>query len=258
MPATYAHYRFGQRSVPTLPEDVRKAVCHFRQLYEVGHHGPDLFFYYQPLMRTKIGRLGHSFHMLSGKVFFENAVRHLEADPSEGALAYLYGVLGHYVLDTQCHPLIHEVTDGGQPGHTELETEFDRFLLERDGKTPPCLQNLGSHICLTPGECAVAAGFYPPAGASAIARSVRHMRLINRALAVRNRKQLERIFRLGGENAFRMVMPIEENTRCSRFNGQLLERFDRGLSRYPAMAEQLRERILYKKPLGEAFEANFG
>lgn len=258
MPASYAHHRFGQLAFSEMPEEVRRKISHFRQLYDVGQHGPDLFFYYQPLFHTKMGELGGKYHAVSGREFFETAAARLREAPSEGAEVYLYGVLGHYALDSLCHPLVRSVASEGKIGHTELETEFDRHLLTVDGKEPPHLQNLGKHMRLTWGECVTVARYYPPASAYTIRRSVRHMAWVNRALAARNREALEAVFRLGGKNASEMVMYPRPNHKCVPLLPQLTNLFEEALAQYPEMVNQLSACIHGQAPLGEHFDRVFG
>ena len=45
MPSTYAHYRFGVAMLPGLPGDVRRTIGRFRRLFDVGLHGPDIFYF---------------------------------------------------------------------------------------------------------------------------------------------------------------------------------------------------------------------
>ena len=92
MPANYAHYRFGKLALPKLPAEARQCIGRFRRLYDIGLHGPDIFFYYNPAIDTAVGQLGHSYHTHSGQLFFSAACT--KAD-SEAAKAYLLGVLGH-------------------------------------------------------------------------------------------------------------------------------------------------------------------
>ena len=78
--------------------------------------------------------------------------RYVRLHPTEATRAYLYGVLAHYALDSLSHPFIHRMAAQGKATHTQIETEFDRFLLDLDGKKPPYLQDLSGHIRLTPGD----------------------------------------------------------------------------------------------------------
>ena len=49
MPSTYAHYRFGVGLLTTMPGDVRRTIQRFRRRFDVGLHGPDIFYYQSAL-----------------------------------------------------------------------------------------------------------------------------------------------------------------------------------------------------------------
>lgn len=256
MPSNYAHYRFGSLALPELPEERRRSLQRFRQLYDVGLHGPDLFFYFLPLFHTKTRELGGSYHKLTGKEFFETAAARLREQPSEGGEAYLFGVLGHYALDSACHPLVNAADAEGKIRHVELETEFDRHLLALDGAETPETRDISGHMRLTWGEAVTVSGFYPPASAYAIRLSVKSMALINRGLSLRNRKFVETAFRLAHNSD--LVMYSRPNRKCAPLIPRLQTLFDEALARYPAMAEALEGCLRDGTPLGEYFDAVFG
>lgn len=257
MPSAYAHFRFGDQAAQTLPEALQNSIQRFPQLFSVGMHGPDLFYFYQPLFKTRMGNLGDRYHNLTGKEYFQRAVEHWKEAPSEGGTVYLYGVLCHFVLDSICHPMVVKVTAGGAPMHVELETEYDRILLTRDGKTPPHRQYLGSRLKLTWGECDTVAGFFPPATTSVIHRCVHNMALAYRVLSTKHRKLLQTVFKLGREYATQIIMHTRPNRRCAEYIPQLDALYAKALERYPVMAEELAAYIDHGTPLGEDFNANF-
>lgn len=261
MPSTYAHYRFGVEMLADMPADVRRSVQRFRRLYDVGLHGPDLFFYYNPVVKTRIGGLGSRFHDQSGQEFFTRVCRSLRLSPSEAGTAYLYGVLCHYCLDSICHPFVIEKTTGGPATHVELETEFDRFLLEADGKTPPCAQDLSPHIRLTPGECETAAAFYPSVTARHIRDCVRNMAFFTRLLAApegAKRDLLNKGMALAGHDVEGMLMPLGPNPRCADLDEPLLALYRKAAALYPILLGQIQAHMAYGAPLGPEFTANFG
>lgn len=257
MPSSYAHYRFGQLVLPRISGEAGKAVRHFPQLFNVGLHGPDIFFYYNPVFHTKIGELGSRFHRQSGQEFFGHAAATLRANLSEGGIAYLYGVLGHYALDSVCHPIVNDAASQGMCGHVELETEFDRYLLMQDGRLPPHLQDCSSHLHLTSGERVTAAQFYAPAGPYAVGWSVRSMRIVTHALASPNRQRLNRIFRIAGEHASQMVMLPHANQKCAPLNEVLMAHYNAALERFPILSEQLAAALKDGRPLGADFAPSF-
>lgn len=257
MPSIYAHFRFGDQAAKLLPEPMRRSIARFPQLFSLGVHGPDFFFFYQPLFKTQMGSLGDWYHGLTGREFFQRAVHHLADNPSEGAKVYLYGVLCHYALDSVCHPMINAATAAGNPVHTELETEFDRVLLTKDGRVPPERQYLGRRLKLTWGESVTVAGFYPPATVYTVRRSVRLMAAATRLMTMKNRRLLQAIFNLGGTYASKMVMHQRPNRRCSALIPQLEELYEQALERFPMMAAQLEAYLKDGTPLGAEFDANF-
>ena len=104
MPANYAHYRFGIQALEQLSPDLKRPIQRFRRMYDVGLHGPDLFFYYNPLMQNSLAALARRTHALAGREFFTQACEILKKNPSEAGQAYLYGLLCHYCLDSALHP----------------------------------------------------------------------------------------------------------------------------------------------------------
>lgn len=256
MPASYAHYRLGKQVLSALPAGERQCVQRFRRLYDMGLYGPDIFFYYTPLMKTAVGDLGHTFHGQTGQEFFTRACAQAT---TEAARAYLYGLLGHYCLDSACHPFVGRQVDSGAARHVALEAEFDRFLLEADGRIPPHAQDLSLHMKLTRGECVTVALFYPPATPANVNASVHGMAWMHRFLAGKNRKRVEKLLKLTKKQALMdQLMPQEADEGWRRSNSEMLVRYNRAVKRYPQLLEQLTAHMRSGEPLGEDFAANFG
>lgn len=261
MPSTYAHYRFGAAMYRSMDADIRRTVARYRRLYDVGLHGPDLFLYYNPALSTKTGALSKKFHRQTGQEFFTRVCRGLRLEPSEAGFSYLYGVLCHYCLDSVCHPFVNAKAAEGPAGHTEIETEFDRFLLERDGKLPPHEQDISRHLQLADAECAAAAGFYPPATARDIRRCVKNMAFFIRLLTApegAKRAVITRGAPLVSANAASMVMPTAPNPRCAHLDAPLEELYREAEARFPVLLSQLQAHLTYNAPLEAEFEADFG
>lgn len=259
MPSFYTHHRFGQELLPTLPAAVRRTIQRFPQLFHVGLQGPDLFFYHHPLLKTAAGKLGTQFHRQSGQEFFSRVCR--EPAATEAGRAYLYGLLAHYCLDSICHPFVHAHTDDGPIAHVELESEFERFLLESDGKLPPHRFDRSPHMRLTRGECVTVAQFYPPAGPGAILSAVRCyarcLRIFTASEGFR-RNTVQTVMKLGGPRVFHQLLPTDPNQRCASLNGDLLALYSQALDRYPTLLASLLAHLEHGTPLGGEFEATFG
>lgn len=260
MPSTYAHYRFGAQILPAMPAEIRRTVDRFRRLFDVGLHGPDIFFYYLPVTSTG-NDLAHKYHMQSGKDFFSRVCRMVRLEGSEAAQSYLYGVLCHYALDSVCHPFIHAECVEDPALHVRMEAEFDRFLLESDGKTPACDQDLSPHIQLTPGECETVAKFYPGATARGIQGGVRNMAFLVRILSQPDgakRNFLRGGLRLLSADLLGMMMPTSADPECEKYNHPLLALYDRAVSDFPGLINQIRSGLSYNAPMDDLFAPNFG
>ena len=261
MPSNYAHYRFGAQALPELPPEVRRTVNRFRDLYDVGLHGPDLFFYYNPLVSTKTGALGSAYHRLSGGEFFGRCARRLRLEPSEAGSAYLYGVLGHYCLDSLCHPQVKLWHDTGRAGHVEIEVELDRYLLELDGKTPAHTQDLSAHLHLGPGGWETIAAFYPPAKPGQIRLALGNRIRVTRLLAAPDgprRRIVEKGMGLAGPGNAQMLMLDQANPHCDWAPGELMPLYDQALANFPEMARELYSHLTRGTPLGALFTEPFG
>lgn len=261
MPATYAHYRFGAQMLRQMPEDISRNAKHHRRLFDVGLHGPDLFFFYRPVVKTQVGKLGRKYHYQTGREFFSRVCRNLRFNPSEEGTAYLYGVLCHYALDAHCHPFVIEKSQEGIASHSAIETEFDRFLLELDGKNPPYGMRLTKHMVLTDPECRIVSGFYPGAEAAHIRSSLRGMRNIRKTLELPDGVVRNAVIKTmsAGSDTFRdLVVKAKPDERCRMLNQPLLERYERAAKVFPDMVRQLGDHMAYRAPLGAEFDPIFG
>ena len=137
MPSTYAHRRFGADVLERLPAELQEKIAPYRELYDIGLHGPDLLFYYHAEKSTPVSALGNAMHEQPGAVFFERARGVVnKAKNRDAALAYALGFLCHFALDSTCHPRVEQDVRDSGVSHCEIETEFDNMLLRRDGKDP--------------------------------------------------------------------------------------------------------------------------
>ena len=261
MPASYTHYRFGTQMLRRMPADIHRTAKRNRRLFDVGLQGPDLFFFYRPVVTTKIGKLGRKFHYQTGREFFSRVCRSLRLAPSEAGQAYLYGVLCHYALDACCHPLIESLSREASVSHTRIETEFDRFLLEQDGKALPGGMRLAEHLALTGAEAAQVCLFYPGTEPRHIRESLRGMVNIQKALELPEgvmRTALIKTMSAASETFRDMVMAPEPDARCRKLNGPLLERYQEAARLFPDMLLQLGAHLTYNAPLGAEFDPIFG
>lgn len=261
MPSHYAHYRFGALALEAMPPEVCRCVRRFRQLYDVGLHGPDLFFYHNIFAEDTAAKLAGQFHRQTGEAFFGKVCRQLRLESSEAAMAYLYGVLAHYCLDSACHPYVHTIVRESDVDHVELETEFDRFLLALDGKRPPHTFDCSPHMKLTRGECVTVSAFYPQTTPAMVFRSICSMAFSVKTLASPKgiaRNGRDAAVKLTGGRLAPYIMTRTPNPRCSHLDADMLALFDQALENYPRLLEALGAHMTRNAPLGEGFEKTFG
>ena len=253
MPASYAHYRFGKRLLPSLPADIRQTIQRFRRMYDMGLQGPDFFFYYNVLMKTAIGDLGKTFHRQTGQEFFTVAGK---AATSDAAKAYLYGLLGHYCLDSTCHPFVNQLDKIGEARHVPLESELERFLLTLDKEPSPEAYDVSKHIRITRGECMTVAEFFPGVSGGQVFWSIRSMAIAKKFLANPKRQKSPLRNKLPG--LYDQMIPAEENSDWVPYIRELNDLYEQALERYPQLLSQLMAHLVTGETLDESFAPCFG
>ncbi len=136
MPTTYAHDLFGKRVYKKLDEDIRIKIRENQELFRIGVHGPDILFYYKPFGKNKVNKLGSRIHWEIARDFFLKGKKIYDQDKDDAFLVYLLGFICHYMLDSNCHPYIGEYVNAGKATHTQIEAEFDRYLMEKTAQDP--------------------------------------------------------------------------------------------------------------------------
>lgn len=182
MPSTYAHYRFGRDVAPLLPPEDGRILLKYPELFLIGLHGPDIFFYSNPLGSSPVSRVGYAMHEEPGLSFFTPALEALNTLPDrEAGLAYLYGFACHFALDSICHPYVEARREQTGISHTELESEFERRLMLHDGLDP--LRHFpAGHIVPSIRNARVIAAFFPSLSDKEVQKSLRSMKICLRLL----------------------------------------------------------------------------
>ena len=140
MPSTYAHFVFGKKVFKTLPEQSRELIRRHKALYLIGLHGPDILFYYKALSSNPVNDLGYRMHREPAADFFGRALSLVRQGERkflrESQLSYLLGFVCHFALDSRCHGYIENKIRLSGISHSEIESEFDRMLMVRQGLDP--------------------------------------------------------------------------------------------------------------------------
>ena len=111
MPSITTHHIFATQVFTKLNKETKKHFNHEKIIYTTFAQSHDYLFYYTFDLKNvkRIKNLGHYAHHNNTQDYILNIVKeikknHLENDSQ--CLAYLYGVITHYVLDSTCHPFI--------------------------------------------------------------------------------------------------------------------------------------------------------
>lgn len=172
MPATYAHDCFGKEVYKTLPAPVKDRILSHKELFLIGLHGPDILFYYKPLSKDPVKCIGNSIHDLPAADFFIPASKQLKAMKNQdGAFSYLFGFICHFALDCCCHPYIAIKEEEGLT-HAEIEGEFDRFLMVRDG-LEPLSHSQTCHIVPSRKNAEIISEFFPEINEDVMVKALR-------------------------------------------------------------------------------------
>lgn len=140
MPGFTTHYLFGQQTYQLMQNSVLKQnIQKYHTVYALGLQGPDIFFYdvYSAVFAKK--NPGSTAHTADTRCFLRNLLESPRVFPSKKerqiAAAYIAGFIGHYLLDTACHPYVYAMTHydkkphGYIGQHIRLETDIDTTLL---------------------------------------------------------------------------------------------------------------------------------
>ena len=262
MPSTYAHYRFGQDVLRALPEKTRKILLQEEDLFNIGVHGPDLLFYYKPFSHHPLHAEGGRMHRLTAKDYFTQAGRTFLARGARKAdYAYLCGFLCHFALDCACHGYINNLAARGQASHEEIESEFDRILLEEDG-LDPIRRNLAAHIHASGRAADVIAPYFPGAVKKEILQGIRSLHDFNVLLTLPGRigyRLVDRILqRLPSYDFIHgHMINLDSNPLCDQSNLDLRRKYDSAIADAVLLIRRFLPAVHGKKPWPAIMEHDF-
>lgn len=262
MPTTYAHYRMGAKVIETLPERAKETVLQHRELFDIGVHGPDIFFYHNPIMQSSPVKLGIAMHHEAAEEFFKRAAAIVRKNSSKEAhKAYLYGFLCHFALDVTCHGYIGEYIERSGVGHYEIEAEFDRELLEKDGYTA-ISKRLTGHLHATKENATVISDFWDEISTRQVEQTIGRMIFFLNVLCAPSRVKRGIIFALmklaGVYNSMHgLVINYEENEACRESTDWLMEHFDEATKLAVRLITEYEKYIQTGGSLSEKFSYDF-
>ena len=263
MPSTYAHYRFGTEVYRRLPPEWRRRIDASYHLYCVGLHGPDILFYYKPLHRNAVNKVGYLMHGWTGQEFFTRGIRLAELSPHpEEAWSYLLGCLCHFILDSFCHPYVEEKIARSHVYHTEIEGAFDRVLMTMDG-LDPLTHRLTDHVLPDRTEACIIAPFFTPVSAEQVYEATRSFILLNQALLPTSKLKRAAVSGLllvtGNYGEMHgMMMTSRRNPCFADSDERLYALYQKGIEESLPLFNQLADRKCGRGDLGPRFRHTFG
>lgn len=273
MPNTYAHYRFGQEVMKELSEQTRHAIENHIDLFNIGVHGPDIYSFYHALMNDKINKLCTREHANPGLDLMKYAAKQMQLDTTdiaskedklqaaEQSLVYMYGVICHLALDGYCHGFVNYTRDTTELAHNLMESEFDRMLMNMDGKDP---------FSYCPGNTLVSKKEYsdviahisPEVDSTIVMRSVRRMRkwcnfyvaptVFHRALIY-----FGLVVSFNYKKRSGMIMKHKENKKCADTNKELYRLYGKAKQLAVALIEDYAMNVFGGKEYSKAYDACF-
>ncbi|MFA7550278.1 MAG: zinc dependent phospholipase C family protein [Sedimentibacter sp.] len=255
MPTTYAHYTFGGKVLNELNDELREDIKRNIELFHIGLHGPDIFFYYKPLKSNEINKLGNEIHKQNANIFFEKSKEIL--CQHEKASAYIAGFICHFMLDSQCHPYIR--TKENEISHNEIEAEFDRAIMLKDNLNPITFKPT-SHIAPSIGNAECISKFFPETTPQEILKSLSSMKFYLNLLVAPGKLQRALLISAlkisGNDNKISLIKKYSPNEECLEINEELMRLYDEAIK--PA-ALLIKEYIMStNEKINERFYRNFG
>lgn len=164
MPSITTHHIFSKEVLNQLN---KKELNRFKNKLEIYHtfaQSHDYLFYYTfGKNKKKINSFGHYAHRNNTQNYIVNIIKEIKNSNQENnpeLIAYLYGVLTHYVLDTTCHPYIFYKTGVYRKkekdtrkyfgGHTTIEKNLDAIYYKKYKNKNYNLCNISKEIIGNP------------------------------------------------------------------------------------------------------------
>lgn len=161
MPSIVTHYLFSEDVLKITKKEIQKNILKSHKLYNIFAQSFDNLFYYNLLSFKKgkdIRRFGNLAQRSHTNEYFKNMINIIKEEKqteNPDTLAYLYGSLTHYILDSTCHPfIIYQAgwIDEDEPNyqyrgnHEEIEVSIDAQLYEEKQKKNLYRESLGDKL----------------------------------------------------------------------------------------------------------------
>lgn len=261
MPTTYAHWRFGDKCIRMLPDDLQNIILNNRAIFDYGVHGPDIFFYYNCLKHNEVNRYGSAMHDIPYKDTLAQIKENFKkTENKDMALSYLLGFTCHFTLDSYCHGFIEKVDETTPYSHGKIESQFDRYLLIKDGFNP-VTKSVTDMFHPDKKMAKVISGLFNKFDEDIIYKTLKDQKLYLNLL--KDNSDIKRFFLTTAMDiakvpSFKDLLITKENVEeLKPINIRLNKYFDMALKHYPVLADSLIGYLSDKNELNTYFKHNF-
>ncbi|MDY4640273.1 MAG: zinc dependent phospholipase C family protein [Erysipelotrichaceae bacterium] len=261
MPTTYAHWRFGDKCIRMLPDDLQNIILNNRAIFDYGVHGPDIFFYYNCLKHNEVNRYGSAMHDIPYKDTLAQIKENFKkTENKDMALSYLLGFTCHFTLDSYCHGFIEKVDETMPYSHGKIESQFDRYLLIKDGFNP-VTKSVTDMFHPDKKMAKVISGLFNKFDEDIIYKTLKDQKLYLNLL--KDNSDIKRFFLTTAMDiakvpSFKDLLITKENVEeLKPVNIRLNKYFDMALKHYPVLADSLIGYLYDKNELNTYFKHNF-
>ena len=261
MPTTYAHWRFGDKCIRMLPDDLQNIILNNRAIFDYGVHGPDIFFYYNCLKYNEVNRYGSAMHDIPYKDTLAQIKENFKkTENKDMALSYLLGFTCHFTLDSYCHGFIEKVDETMPYSHGKIESQFDRYLLIKDGFNPDT-KSVTDMFHPDEKMAKVISGLFNKFDEDIIYKTLKDQKLYLNLL--KDNSDIKRFFLTTAMDiakvpSFKDLLITKENVEeLKPINIRLNKYFDMALKHYPVLADSLIGYLSDKNELNTYFKHNF-
>ena len=262
MPALYAHNQFGNKVLRKLDEENRKRALRYLPLFRIGLQGPDYLFFYHPFQKNEISGTGYRIHEESALGFIEHAQKIVEEKGMDSPeYAYALGFICHFALDSECHPFVESEILRTGVGHIEIESEFEKHLMRKNGEEPLSYP-IGKTFPTDPKTAGIVAEFYEGITSKYACRSLRSMRFCKIVLTAPcpvKRALIDIGMRISGqyESLQGHLLRPKDNPKCSESIVGLEKRLEGAVPVALGLIRDFESSVEVGTELSDRFDRNF-
>ncbi|MEG2987535.1 MAG: zinc dependent phospholipase C family protein [Lachnospiraceae bacterium] len=273
MPASYAHYTFGSHVLSQISDiSMKTLILEHHELFDIGLHGPDILFYYKPITSNHVTKTGYGLHEKIAADFFTHARTIIREMPigstdRESAMAYLFGFICHFTLDSECHGYVDDMAKVLGVSHTKIESEFERLLLE-ENHLNPILTQTTAHIATKDSYATCIAPFFEKTGVSdditalEITHALKSFKFYSNLLLAPHKWErvlINIVLKLSGHYDFMhgLMISYKPEPRCHVTNEELSRRYHNAIAIAVQLLTNYNQSLSTSTPLSNRFQQDF-